>query len=101
MQELAEDWKLAVDNSKYKVVLMDVGQSNNQALIIQELALSLGEFDKSVPSIQHSSNNNYNIGFGDNFKPITNFAHGQSVGQATTPYASEYVINLGDPSYRI
>jgi hypothetical protein len=100
-RQSSEIWNSIVDRSRYQLVEQDIGQSNQKWVLIQELSSTLDQFDKSVPSIQHSHNHEYDIGFGDTFKPITNFAQGQSVGIASTPYASEYVINHWDPSYRI
>jgi hypothetical protein len=43
-------------------------------LVLQEIALHLDDEDKSIPSIQNSKDPSQDIGFGNYFKPMTNFA---------------------------
>lgn len=97
---LIEKWKRSIDGSKYQVVIKKIWQWGSFWLFLQMIDQSLNDYDKQIPSIQNSDDPHYNIGFGDTFKPMTNFAQGQSVGQSSIWFASEYVINLGDPTYR-
>jgi hypothetical protein len=48
-------------------------------------------------SIEDSSDPLLGIGFTSKFKNISYFAEGESVGQATLPYGSVFLINFGDP----
>jgi len=48
-------------------------------------------------SIEDSSDYKLGIGFLGDFKNITLFGDGKSVGEATVPYGSSFLINYGDP----
>ncbi|MCX6825442.1 MAG: VCBS repeat-containing protein [candidate division SR1 bacterium] len=48
-------------------------------------------------SIEDSTDAMLGIGFTSNFKNVSNFANGQSVGEATLPYGSQFLVNFGDP----
>jgi hypothetical protein len=99
---LTELRKNSLDLSAYQIVTMNIGQKTaRRNSYSREFNLVLSDFNKGVPSIQNSNDSSYDIGFGDYFRPISNMAQGDSVGQASTPYASEFVINLWDPSYRL
>ena len=98
---LTQQRKNALDLSVYQVVPMNMGQRTLEGIVIQEIQSVLSDFNKGVPSIQNSNDSNFDIGFGDYFRPISNMAQGDSVGQASTAFASEFVINLGDPTYRL
>ncbi|WP_213348475.1 FG-GAP repeat domain-containing protein [Candidatus Vampirococcus lugosii] len=52
---------------------------------------------KSYDSIEHSDDENKDIGTRNNFANITSFANGNNVGDASKHFASEFVINFGDP----
>ena len=86
--------KNSLDLSAYQIVTMNIGQKTAKGIVIQEVQSILSDFNKGVPSIQNSNDSSYDIGFGDYFRPISNMAQGDLVGQASTPYASEFVINL-------
>ncbi|HMY80233.1 MAG TPA: hypothetical protein PK048_00105 [Candidatus Absconditabacterales bacterium] len=101
LESLMDQWSKTIDSSRYRVVIQSIGQSSKGGLILQEIDQTLQDRELStIPSIQHSDHAEYDIGFGDTFKPLTLFAQGKSVGQSAMPYASEFVINLGDPTYR-
>ncbi|MBQ7073676.1 hypothetical protein IJM86_01130 [bacterium] len=51
----------------------------------------------SYLSIQNSNIQENAIGFLGDFKNISLFSEGQSVGESTIPYGSELLINIGDP----
>jgi hypothetical protein len=45
-------------------------------------------------SIEDSSDAMLGIGFTSDFKNVSNFANGKSVGEATLPYGSQFLINF-------
>lgn len=48
-------------------------------------------------SIEDSSDALLGIWFTSNFKNVSNFANGKSVGESTIPYGSQFLINFWDP----
>ncbi|MFZ2718776.1 MAG: VCBS repeat-containing protein, partial [Candidatus Absconditicoccaceae bacterium] len=55
------------------------------------------EDSKGYNSIEDSSDPTLNIGFKGDLKNITSFAGGENVGESTKHFASEFLINYGDP----
>lgn len=68
-----------------------------QWVLLMQDSTSLADDDQSYNSIQHSKDTDLSNGFTDPFKNISSFAAGQFVGQATKPFGSEFLINIGDP----
>jgi hypothetical protein len=54
-------------------------------------------FNKSYNSIEDSEDETLFIGFRWSSKHLSNFAAGQSIGEATRPFWSPFLINIGDP----
>ncbi len=54
--------------------------------------------NKSIDSvIENSDNHLLSVGFGGKFSNISNFSNWQNVWQSTIPWASEFMVNFGDP----
>lgn len=74
------------------------GSTHTQARGIFDQLSSLQDEYQGYDSIQNSDEMDKFIGFRGNFKNISSFAAGMSVGEATMPFGSEFLINLGDPA---
>ncbi len=81
--QLASVWWAWSTNSKKKIVLVD-----------PQIAY---QPNKTYESIEDSIDPKKGIGFSAKFKNITNFWEGVSVGEATIPFGSEFLINYWDP----
>lgn len=87
-----ENKNYALETTFYK------GSTYNTAKgIFNQLSVLQDEY-KGYDSIQNSDDMNKFIGFRGNFKNISSFAAGMSVGEATIPFGSEFLINLWDPA---
>lgn len=71
------------------------GSTNTQGIGIY---INTSAFSKQwYLSIEDSSDAMLGIGFTNDFKNVANFANGKSVGEATLPYGSQFLINFWDP----
>lgn len=87
-----ENKNYQVNKSFYK------GSTDKHAIgIFNQLSVLQDEYE-GYDSIQNSEEIKKFIGFRGNFKNISSFAAGMSVGEATLPFGSEFLINLGDPA---
>ncbi len=85
-------------NSKYSFWSVFVnGSSHQQANAIFQEDSTLKENYQGYDSIQDSADLEKYIGFRGNFRNISSFAGGDRVGEATLPFGSEFLINIGDP----
>lgn len=85
-------------NSKYSFWSVFVNwSSHQQANAIFQEDNTLKESYQSYDSIQDSADLDKYIGFRGNFRNISSFAGGDRVGEATLPFGSEFLINIGDP----
>ncbi|MBF0932410.1 MAG: VCBS repeat-containing protein, partial [candidate division SR1 bacterium] len=73
------------------------GTTNRLAKGIFEVGNSLDTNYQGYDSIQNSNDFKKYIGFRADFKNVTLFAGGKSVGESTIPFGSEFLINIGDP----
>lgn len=89
---------ITVENSKYDYGEIWVDGSTQDTWIwFYEIESSLPDNTLWYKSIQDSIDSKLWIGFVNDFKNITNFGAGEPVGQATIPFGSEFLINIGDP----
>lgn len=78
-----------------KTTIFSEGSTNTQWIGIY---VNNSTFNKQwYQSIEDSSDGMLGIGFTNNFKNVANFANGKSVGEATVPYGSQFLINFWDP----
>lgn len=85
-------------NSKYSFWSVFVnGSSHQQANAIFQEDNTLKESYQGYDSIQDSADLEKYIGFRGHFRNISSFAGGDRVGEATLPFGSEFLINIGDP----
>ena len=73
------------------------GSSNKTAKAIFSKLNTLKSTYQGYDSIQNSDEMEKNIGFRGEFKNVTLFAGGKTVGEATLPFWSEFLINIWDP----
>lgn len=90
----------SIDNSNYNFFDIDVWNGQSR-IALQDLDMNMYDYDKQAPSIQDSSNPDYDIGRGDYFKNISQFSNGKSVGDSSISYSSEYMINFWDPTFSL
>ncbi|HRX63772.1 MAG TPA: hypothetical protein P5060_01570 [Candidatus Absconditabacterales bacterium] len=86
------------NNAQYKKEDVWIGGStNNKGIGFYQIDSQMPDDTMGYESIQDSIDPTLGIGFRGNFKNITNFGAGQSVGESTLPFSSEFLINIGDP----
>ena len=73
------------------------GSTNIRANALFNTSSNLADTYQGYDSIQNSDTLDKYIGFRGNFKNITNFAAGKTVGESTLPFGSEFLINIWDP----
>lgn len=73
------------------------GSTNIKASALFNKTTPLSENYQGYDSIQNSDTLDKYIGFRGDFKNITHFAAGKTVGEATVPFGSEFLINIWDP----
>ncbi|MDD3263232.1 MAG: VCBS repeat-containing protein [Candidatus Absconditabacteria bacterium] len=79
-----------------KTITFAEGSTNGQKGI--GIVDVLGVFEKEgYASIEDSNDYELGIGFRSDFKNITLFGDGKSVGESTIPFGSQFLINFGDP----
>lgn len=90
-----------IENKEYDFGSLFANGSTNQQVKAIFSNLNILKTDYQwYDSIQNSDEMEKYIGFRGNFKNITAFAGGQSVGEATIPFGSEFLINIWDPVLR-
>ncbi len=78
-----------------KTNIFTEGSTNTQGIGIY---INASAFTKQwFLSIEDSTDALLGIGFTNDFKNVSNFANGKSVGDATKPYGSQFLINFWDP----
>ncbi|MEF2176074.1 MAG: FG-GAP-like repeat-containing protein [Candidatus Absconditabacteria bacterium] len=90
---------LKVGNTFNSTIIFGEGSTNGlQGIGVYNL-LSKKSYNENqgYSSIEDSTNPELNIGFRANMQNINNFANGNSVGESTISFASEFLINYGDP----
>jgi hypothetical protein len=70
------------------------GSTNIRANALFNTSSNLADTYQGYDSIQNSDTLDKYIGFRGNFKNITNFAAGKTVGESTLPFGSEFLINI-------
>ena len=70
------------------------GSTNIRANALFNTSSNLADTYQGYDSIQNSDALDKYIGFRGNFKNITNFAAGKTVGESTLPFGSEFLINI-------
>ncbi|MCK9466717.1 MAG: FG-GAP-like repeat-containing protein [Candidatus Absconditabacterales bacterium] len=80
----------------YTTIWID-GSTNKEGVGFFQNNSKLPTSSLGYKSIQDSDDPTLGIGFTSDFKNITNFGAGQSVGEATVNFSSEFLINIGDP----
>lgn len=87
-----------INNNAYELARsFQQGSTNRQAIWLFNTNNLLQDTYEGYDSIQNSDQMEKYIGFRGDFRNITSFAAGKSVGEATIPFGSEFLINLGDP----
>ena len=77
---------------------VDGSTNGTRGLAIYSQGSTFADSNKSYLGLQDASDNpDEGIGFRGDYKAVSNFAAGQSVGQATEGFGSEFLINYGDP----
>lgn len=90
----------SINNDNYNFWSINVWWDINR-ISIWNKDINMYDYDKQVPSIQDSKDIDYSIWRGDYFKNVSQFSNGKSVWDSTISYSSEYMINLGDPTFTI
>ncbi len=87
-----------IENKAYEFwSILAGGSTNHTTKAIFSKENTLKSSYKGYDSIQNSDEMEKNIGFRSDFKNISLFAWGKNVGEATLPFGSEFLINIGDP----
>ena len=84
-----------IDNPNYTFdSTFQSGSTNIKASALFNKTTPLSENYQGYDSIQNSDTLDKYIGFRGDFKNITHFAAGKTVGEATVPFGSEFLINI-------
>ncbi len=97
-----DKWKIEIRSSRYQIYPLRWKWSTNayDGVGIFDMDSVYQPSIKLYDSIEDSEDSKKEIWFWPTFKNITNFGAGLSVGAATVPFSSEFLINIGDPLIR-